>query len=572
MLDFEKQLKNQLEGSNLGGFSIKEPHVSNEELYRSPEIERKSRDLIDLIENPEVYGTEMGRTLVIASGPPGNGKTRWAEWLATTTESTFIDARSVMVPQQIDELFKTAREEAKKNSVVVLLDEIDKYGKRDDIVPTGDKATLNHLLQQIEGTESNYGVMVVAPTNLKKHLDTALLSRASEIKFLPYDEQGRYEIIKIHAIGYHEDNIKSENKKGHKFRFKEKDLKKLAQKTYGYAGRDLKMVLEAAFAHARRDDGRLDIQFQDLEYALSQIKPSVLRNMPYKIPKKIFRDDLEERMKDDSKAEELKKMQVIDGVDTYKNFIIRRITSAMQQGKGMNFLLYGPSGTGKSVLLEAIANRLGINFIEVKASELEGGIVGETQRNLAEVIENAEYSQPCILAFEEFNTFIERRYEISHKNTQTGTVLTHFNEPLDGVYTFAIMNQADDLADNVLRRFPLRLYMGLPESKEAYKAIWQAHIDTTDTGFKDFDMDALVESSEGLTPSDIRDVCLLNDDPDFKYEPDFYMADLRQKQTEAKGRNYSAFEAMKIKVGDAISTYKRKMMSVKTAGSSGGEK
>ena len=72
-------------------------------------------------------------------------------------------------------------------------------------------------------------------------------------------------------------------------------------------------------------------------------------------------------------------------------------------------LLYGPPGTGKTLLAKAVATESSINFMSVKGPELINMYVGESEKNVRDVFEQARKAQPCILFFDELDSLAPRR-------------------------------------------------------------------------------------------------------------------------------------------------------------------
>lgn len=249
--------KNQVDGIDIAFDDV----AGNEEAKESV------KELVDFINNPKKYsryGARLPRG-VIFYGPPGTGKTLMAKAVAgeagvpfyALSGSDFVQLYVGVGASRIRDLFKKARE---KGKCVIFIDEIDALGKkRDNNVEGGGNderdQTLNALLSEMSGFNSNDGIVVIAATNRLDILDEALLrpgrfDRHIEIG-LP-DINARYEILKLHS--------------SNKPISKEVDLYDIAEQTVYFSGAKLENVMnEAAIYAARRDSGV--IENNDIEKA-----------------------------------------------------------------------------------------------------------------------------------------------------------------------------------------------------------------------------------------------------------------------------------------------------------------
>ena len=94
-------------------------------------------------------------------------------------------------------------------------------------------------------------------------------------------------------------------------------------------------------------------------------------------------------------------------------------------------LLYGPSGTGKTLLAHSIASEFNINFIAIKGPELLNKFIGASEQKVRDVFLQAQIAKPCVLFFDEFESLVPRR---GHDNTGvTDRVVNQFLTHLDGI-------------------------------------------------------------------------------------------------------------------------------------------
>jgi len=203
---------------------------------------------------------------ILLYGPPGTGKTLLAQAMARELNASFFSASGSAFNElfvgvgasRVRSLFQTARKQA---PAVIFIDEVDALaGKRKAHGGEEAEKTLTELLVQLDGGQSNDGILFIAATNRKDMLDEAFL-RPGRIDFsfhvsLP-DTKGRREIIEIHTKGkaLAEDVFTS--------------LDDLAESTSGFSGAELQSLFETASRRAVRN-GQDVITKQDLDYALDR--------------------------------------------------------------------------------------------------------------------------------------------------------------------------------------------------------------------------------------------------------------------------------------------------------------
>lgn len=223
------------------------------------EAKEALEDIIDFLHNPKKY-TEIGANIpkgVLLVGPPGTGKTLLAKAVAGESKvpffsisgSEFVEMFVGMGAARVRDLFKQAQEKA---PCIVFIDEIDTIGKSRNSSYGGNderEQTLNQLLTEMDGFNSNTGLVILAATNRPESLDKALLrpgrfDRIVRVE-LP-DIVGREEILKVHAK-----NVKFGD---------DIDFKVIAKATSGASGADLANIINEAALRAVKMNRKYVIQ------------------------------------------------------------------------------------------------------------------------------------------------------------------------------------------------------------------------------------------------------------------------------------------------------------------------
>ncbi|MCC8163456.1 MAG: ATP-dependent zinc metalloprotease FtsH, partial [Lachnospiraceae bacterium] len=247
----------------------KETGVTFQDVAGEEEAKESLVEVVDFLHNPTKY-TEIGAKLpkgALLVGPPGTGKTLLAKAVAgeahvpffSLAGSDFVEMFVGVGASRVRDLF----DEAKKNApCIVFIDEIDAIGKsRDSRLGGNDEReqTLNQLLAEMDGFESNQACIILAATNRPEVLDQALLRPGRfdrRIIVERPDLKGREDILKVHAK-----NVKLDETV---------DLAALALATSGAVGADLaNMINEAAILAVK--NGRKAISQKDLFNAMELV-------------------------------------------------------------------------------------------------------------------------------------------------------------------------------------------------------------------------------------------------------------------------------------------------------------
>jgi len=247
-----------------------ESHVTFEDVAGVDEAKAEVSELVDFLSDPSKF-TKVGGKIpkgVLMIGPPGTGKTLLAKAVAGEADvpfffisgSDFVEMFVGVGASRVRDMF----DQAKKNApCIIFIDEIDAVGRQRGAGLGGGhderEQTLNQILTEMDGFESETSVIVIAATNRPDVLDKALLrpgrfDRRIQID-LP-DMKARKKILELHA----------KTKK----LAEDVELDSVASKTVGFAGAELENVMnEAAIKSVR--ERRKNITQEDLDEAIEKV-------------------------------------------------------------------------------------------------------------------------------------------------------------------------------------------------------------------------------------------------------------------------------------------------------------
>ena len=236
------------------------------------EAKAELTEIVDFLKNPDRYRKLGGRIPrgVLLSGQPGTGKTLLAKAVAgeagvpffSISASEFVEAIVGIGASRVRDLFKTAKE---SSPAIIFIDELDAIGRsRSSGVGFGGgnderEQTLNQILTEMDGFESDVAVIVLGATNRPEILDGALLRPGRfdrRVVVPPPDKDGRRKILEVHTRSLPLDD--------------DVNLDQIASTTPGMVGADLaNLANEAALTAARRNHEK--VALADFTDALEKI-------------------------------------------------------------------------------------------------------------------------------------------------------------------------------------------------------------------------------------------------------------------------------------------------------------
>ena len=359
----------------------------------------------------------------------------------------------------------------------------------------------------MDGLKTREHVIVIAATNLPNALDPALRRPGRfdrEIVIPIPDRHGRLEILEIHSRGMP--------------LAKDVDLEQLAGITHGFVGADLEALCrEAAMICVRRIFPEIDFAQATLPYdalmklelckedflaALRDVEPSALREVFVEVPSTTWED--------------------VGGLERAKHMLRETLEWPLQYGdlfdeagvrplKGI--LLTGPPGCGKTLLAQAAASAIQVNFISVKGPALLSKYVGESERAVREVFRKAKQAAPCLVFFDEIDALVPRRgggASDAHVSERVvGQFLAEMDgiEKLTGVLVLAATNRPDIIDPALLRpgRFDVVVEIPSPDEQERL-AILRVQVRGKPVS-QEVRLEAIAANTDGLTGADLSAIC-----------------------------------------------------------------
>lgn len=205
----------------------------------------------------------------------------------------------------------------------------------------------------------------------------------------------------------------------------------------------------------------------------------------------------------------------IGGVDSLKNWLKKRQTSFGVQASTYGLptprglLLVGIQGTGKSLTAKAIANEWQLPLLKLDVGKLFGGIVGESESRLRQMIEVAETISPCILWIDEIDKAFNNNNNTGDSGTSNrvlATFISWLSEKTKPVFVVATANNVDILPLEIIRkgRFDEIFFLDLPQKQER-EEIFKIHIqEFRPNRWQLFDYSKLAQLSEAFSGAEIR--------------------------------------------------------------------
>jgi len=475
---------------------------------------QRIREMIELpLKYPEIFrqlGVEAPKG-VLLYGPPGTGKTLMARAVASESRATFLHVNGPEIvtkfygesEARLREMFETAQRRAPS---IIFIDEIDAIApKRTEVIGDVEKRIVAQLLALMDGLKDRGQVIVIGATNVPEMVDPALRRPGRfdrEISVNPPDMTGRFRILKIHTR-----NMKIDESV---------DIERLSQMTHGFVGADLAILCKEAGMNAIRrllptvdlstgelndeDMARCQITMDDFFQAFREVEPTATREF--------FADRPNTQWHHVGGLEKVKeRLRAIIELPIQYPELFKKARQGMPKG----ILLTGLPGTGKTLMVRALAGSSGAHFIAVDGSTLSSRWLGEAEKGLRQIFKRAKQMAPCILFFDEIDALAPARRmgEKQGADRLISQLVLEMDNLLDtaGVIVIAATNRPDMVDPALIRtgRFGFRLELPIP-SRQDREQIFRIHTDGVPLS-GDVDFDVLAEKTDGLVGSDIEAIC-----------------------------------------------------------------
>jgi SpoVK/Ycf46/Vps4 family AAA+-type ATPase len=427
--------------------------------------------------------------------------------LSVPGAENFVSGFGGIFTHNSEENLRNIFEEAEKNSPsIIFIDEVDSLApKREEVTGEVEKRVVSQLLTLMDGLKGRGKVIVIAATNRENALDPALRRPGRfdrEIEIGVPDQKGRKEVLQIHTRNMPLDGV---------------DLDRFAEITYGFVGADLEALCkEAAMSALRRNlPGiswkkheelppklleKLKVTKEDFNNALKIVEPSAMREVLIEIPNVRWSD--------------------IGGLENVKGMLKETVEWPLKNSEAFKrigikppsgVLLYGPPGSGKTLLAKAVAKESDSNFILIKGPEILTKWVGESEKKVREVFRRAKQVAPSIVFFDEIDSLAPRRgLEVGSRVSENvvSQILTEMSglEELHNIVVIAATNRPDIMDPALLRpgRFERQLLVPAPDEKSRLE-IFKVH--TKSMPLKGVNLKRLAKQSAGYTGADIESIC-----------------------------------------------------------------
>ena len=482
-------------------------------------LEKELRLVREMVELPLRYAGVFERLGIEAPkgvllyGPPGTGKTLIARAIASETKLHFIKINGPEIIRKfygeseakLREIFEEATLKAPS---VIFIDEIDGIApKRAEVLGDVEKRVVAQLLALMDGMVSRGHVIVIGATNIPEVIDPALRRPGRfdrEIVIPVPNAEGRRAILTIHSRRMP--------------LTPEVDLDRLARITHAFVGADLEALCkEAGMVALRRylalegenhldtiltDNERLCITMDDFLTALREVEPTATREF------------YTERS--------TVKWHHVGGLNSIKESLISIIewpqkhpdlfaVARVLPPRGI--LFSGPSGTGKTLMVKALAGETGLNFISISVPILFSKWLGESEKALHQAFKKAKQSAPCIIFFDEIDTLGMTRYTASEGGAAVERMSTQFYNELDNlselsqVIVLGATNREDILDPALTGAGRLDYILRIPIPDEIYRLeIFKVHLRDRPLDI-DVDLKKLAALTKDMVGSQIASIC-----------------------------------------------------------------
>jgi SpoVK/Ycf46/Vps4 family AAA+-type ATPase len=210
------------------------------------------------------------------------------------------------------------------------------------------------------------------------------------------------------------------------------------------------------------------------------------------------------------------KMSDVGGLENLKDWLKKRMGSLSQRAEKYGLptprglFLVGIQGTGKSLVAKAIANEWSLPLLKLDVGKLFGGVIGESESRIRQMIQLSEAMAPCVLWIDEIDKAfggIDNRGDSGTTNRVLATFITWLSEKKSPVFVIATANSVHNLPPEITRkgRFDETFFIGLPSEQEK-KSIFKVHLNKLrPKSWNKYDINFLSHMSKKFSGAEIQE-------------------------------------------------------------------
>ncbi|MBA3451675.1 MAG: ATP-binding protein [Deltaproteobacteria bacterium] len=263
---------------------------------------------------------------------------------------------------------------------------------------------------------------------------------------------------------------------------------------YAFTGATIARAASRAASSARlRDPEAPKVSLDDLGDAARLMFSHRLGGMAQRIPAGFSWDDLV------LPKDTLDALKEVTRFARYRPFLLEEwgFAAKLPYGKGVSAILAGPPGTGKTMVAQLLAKELGYDLYRIDLSQVVNKYIGETEKNLARIFDEAENAH-AVLFFDEADSLFAKRTEVKSSNDRYANLEVNYllqrMETYDGV-TLLATNLEQGLDDAFKRRVRFSVQFELPEEPER-KLLWRSMFPPKVPLASDIDWDMIAKRFE----------------------------------------------------------------------------
>ncbi|RLN01131.1 uncharacterized protein C2845_PM06G30630 [Panicum miliaceum] len=310
------------------------------------------------------------------------------------------------------------------------------------------------------------------------------------------------------------------------------DLQELSIKDRLLTNEDVDKIVGSAIIHHLQHnksptDGKMILQIESLKHGLNMLQNTHRGSKRSKNALKdvVTENDFEQEVLSNvlSANDTGVTFEDIGALDNVKETLRELVMLPLQRpelfSKGQlrkpvkGILLFGPPGTGKTMLAKAVATEAGANFINVSMSIITSKMFGESEKYVKAVFSLASKISPAVIFVDEVDSLLAKRGSQGEHEAMR-KIKNEFMVNWDGLRTkeqerilvLGATNRPYDLDDAVIRRFPRRIMVSLPDASHRGKIL--KVLLSKETLAPDVDLKSVANMTEGYSGSDLKNLCV----------------------------------------------------------------